>query len=192
MNRVCLPRRRVHAAIVVFSYPELEPLASAFAVRPLEFPYVPGLLAFRELPALLDAYAKLERAPDLLLVDGHGLAHPRRFGIACHLGVVLDRPAIGCGKTLLVGEHRTPAVRRGSRDVTLTSLEFKLLQTFLEHPHQVLSKDVLLDRVWGYDFGGNANVVEVYVKQLRQKLEGEGEARLLHTIRGAGYVLRQE
>ena len=91
--------------------------------------------------------------------------------------------------SLDTGSH---AVRRGSRDVTLTSLEFKLLQTFLEHPQQVLSKDVLLDRVWGYDFGGNANVVEVYVKQLRQKLEGEGEPRLLHTIRGAGYVLREE
>jgi len=74
----------------------------------------------------------------------------------------------------------------------LTSLEFKLLQAFLEHPQQVLSKEILLDRVWGYDFGGNANVVEVYVKQLRQKLESTGEARLLHTIRGAGYVLREE
>jgi DNA-binding response OmpR family regulator len=91
--------------------------------------------------------------------------------------------------SLGTGSH---AVRRGARDVTLTSLEFKLLQTFLEHPQQVLSKDVLLDRVWGYDFGGNANVVEVYVKQLRQKLEGQGEPRLLHTIRGAGYVLREE
>lgn len=91
--------------------------------------------------------------------------------------------------SLDTGSH---AVRRGSRDVTLTSLEFKLLQTFLEHPQQVLSKELLLDRVWGYDFGGNANVVEVYVKQLRQKLEGEGEPRLLHTIRGAGYVLREE
>jgi DNA-binding response OmpR family regulator len=83
-------------------------------------------------------------------------------------------------------------VRRGAREVVLTSLEFKLLQTFLEHPQQVLSKEILLDRVWGYDFGGNANVVEVYVKQLRQKLEGAGEPRLLHTIRGAGYVLREE
>src|SRR5581483_3149957 len=69
-------------------------------------------------------------------------------------------------------------VRRGAREVVLTSLEFKLLQMFLEHPLQVLSKEVLLDRVWGYDFGGNANVVEVYIKQLRQKLEGQGEARL--------------
>ena len=83
-------------------------------------------------------------------------------------------------------------VRRGQRDVALTSLEFKLLHTFLEHPRQVLSKDLLLDRVWGYDFGGNANVVEVYVKQLRQKLEGDGAPRLLQTIRGAGYVLREE
>jgi DNA-binding response OmpR family regulator len=75
--------------------------------------------------------------------------------------------------------------------VQLTTLEFKLLQEFLIHPHQVLSKDMLLDRVWGYDFGGNGNVVEVYVMQLRQKLEAEGEPRLIHTIRGAGYVLRK-
>jgi DNA-binding response OmpR family regulator len=81
---------------------------------------------------------------------------------------------------------------RGSREVPLTSLEFKLLREFLEHPRQVLSKEVLLDRIWGYDFGGNTNVVEVYVKQLRQKLEAAGEPRLLHTIRGAGYVLREE
>lgn len=83
-------------------------------------------------------------------------------------------------------------VQRGQREVTLTVLEFKLLQEFLVHPKQVLSKDVLLDRVWGYDFGGNGNVVEVYVMQLRQKLEAGGESRLIHTLRGAGYVLRRE
>ena len=91
--------------------------------------------------------------------------------------------------TLVTGSH---TVQRGAREVVLTSLEFKLLQMFLEPPQQVLSKETLLDRVWGYDFGGNANVVEVYVKQLRQKLESDGEPRLLHTIRGAGYVLREE
>jgi DNA-binding response OmpR family regulator len=83
-------------------------------------------------------------------------------------------------------------VTRGERPVSLTSLEFRLLHEFLRHPEQVLPKELLLDRVWGYDFGGNANVVEVYVKQLRQKLESAGESRLLHTIRGVGYVLRQE
>jgi len=84
------------------------------------------------------------------------------------------------------------SVHRGQREVSLTTLEFRLLQEFLVHTQQVLSKNVLLDRVWGYDFGGNGNVVEVYVKQLRQKLEAEGEPRLIHTIRGAGYVLRKE
>ena len=80
-------------------------------------------------------------------------------------------------------------VRRGQCEVSLTSLEFKLLQEFLCHPRHVLSKDILLDRVWGYDFGGN--VVEVYVKQVRQKLEAEGETRLIHTIRNVGYVLKE-
>ena len=91
--------------------------------------------------------------------------------------------------TLDVGTH---VVRRGTREITLTALEFKLLHTFLLNPQLVLSKEVLLDRVWGFDFGGNGNVVEVYVKQLRQKLEAEGESRLIHTIRSTGYVLREE
>ncbi|HEU4324725.1 MAG TPA: response regulator transcription factor [Roseiflexaceae bacterium] len=83
------------------------------------------------------------------------------------------------------------AVQRSGRAISLTSLEFRLLQEFLTHPQQVLSKEQLLDRVWGYDFGGNANVVEVYVKQLRQKLGAAGEPPLIHTLRGAGYILRQ-
>jgi DNA-binding response OmpR family regulator len=80
---------------------------------------------------------------------------------------------------------------RGERGVELTSLEHDLLRQFLAHPRQVLSKETLLERVWGYDFGGNGNVVEVYVMQLRQKLEAAGEPRLIHTLRGAGYVLRE-
>jgi DNA-binding response OmpR family regulator len=91
--------------------------------------------------------------------------------------------------SLDVGGHQ---VSRGARSITLTALEFRLLQEFMTHPQQVLSKDQLLERVWGYDFGGNSNVVEVYVKQLRQKLEAEEEPRLLHTLRNAGYVLREE
>jgi two-component system, OmpR family, response regulator MprA len=89
--------------------------------------------------------------------------------------------------TMDTGSH---TVYRNQREVPLTSLEFRVLHEFLIHPQQVLSKEVLLDRVWGYDF--DQNVVEVYVKQLRQKLEAGGEPRLIHTIRGTGYVLRQE
>jgi len=100
----------------------------------------------------------------------------------------LDHPQVlrFADLTLDTGSY---VVHRGQREVPLTSLEFKVLQEFLLHPRQVLSKDVLLDRVWGYDFDGN--VVEVYVKQLRQKLETGGEPRLIQTIRNAGYVLRE-
>lgn len=92
----------------------------------------------------------------------------------------------------LFADLETHVVRRGERDMTLTALEFRVLVAFLQHPRQVLSKEQLLERIWGYDFGGNGNVVEVYVKQLRQKLEAEGEPRLLHTLRNVGYVLREE
>ena len=93
------------AAIAVLSFPDLKLQARAIARRPTSFPYVPGLLSFREVPAVLEALEKLETAPDLLLCDGQGTAHPRRFGIACHIGLLTDLPAIGVGKSLLVGKH---------------------------------------------------------------------------------------
>jgi deoxyribonuclease V len=89
------------------------------ASRPLRFPYVPGLLSFREAPAMLAALRALRREPDALLVDGQGLAHPRRFGIACHLGVLCGIPTVGVAKSRLCGEHREPASRRGSRAALL-------------------------------------------------------------------------
>ena len=85
------------------------------ALAPLRFPYVPGLLSFRESPALLAALAKLGTEPDAIMCDGHGIAHPRRFGIACHIGILLNRPSLGCGKSRLVGVHREPGPKRGAR-----------------------------------------------------------------------------
>ncbi|MBM3150995.1 MAG: response regulator transcription factor [Chloroflexi bacterium] len=82
-------------------------------------------------------------------------------------------------------------VTRGNRQVQLTAKEYELLELFLRHPRQVLTREVIFDRVWGYDFGGESNVLEVYIRYLRQKLEDGGEARLIHTIRGVGYVLRE-
>ena len=81
--------------------------------------------------------------------------------------------------------------RRGTRDIELTSTEYEVLRQFLLHPRRVLPKHMLMDRVWGYDVEGSSNILEVYVKQLRQKLEAAGEARLIHTFRGAGYTLRE-
>lgn len=103
------------AAIVVLTFPALEEVEVARAERPLTMPYVPGLLSFRESPVILAAMEKLGQVPDLLLVDGQGLAHPRRFGIACHLGVLLDLPAIGCAKSILRGRHAPLADEVGAR-----------------------------------------------------------------------------
>jgi two-component system response regulator MprA len=80
---------------------------------------------------------------------------------------------------------------RNNRSIQLTAKEYELLDLFLRHPRQVMTREVIFDRVWGYDFGGESNVLEVYIRYLRQKLEAEGEPRLLHTVRGVGYVLRE-
>jgi deoxyribonuclease V len=96
---------RAIAGVVVYKYPEMKELERAHAEVQLEFPYVPGFLSFREIPALLEALKKLRRLPDLSFCDGQGYAHPRRMGLATHLGIVLDRPTIGCAKSILVGEH---------------------------------------------------------------------------------------
>ncbi|HLF96060.1 MAG TPA: deoxyribonuclease V [Methylococcaceae bacterium] len=105
--------RVTRAAVAVLRYPELTLADHAVARLPTAFPYVPGLLSFRELPAVLEAIRRLSIRPDLFLCDGQGLAHPRRFGIACHLGVLLDAPSIGVAKTRLCGTFREPPERRG-------------------------------------------------------------------------------
>ena len=85
----------------------------------------------------------------------------------------------------------TREVFRGSREISLTAREFDLLLLFMDHPRQVLTRDMLMERIWGYDFSGESNVLEVYVNMVRQKLEGAGEKRLIHTVRGVGYVLKE-
>jgi len=107
--------RGVARAAVVVETATLETVDTAVAERPTAFPYVPGLLSFRELPAAIDALERLTVPPDVLLCDGHGFAHPRRFGIASHLGVFLDIPSIGVAKSRLVGEADVPGPERGDR-----------------------------------------------------------------------------
>jgi len=103
------------AAVARYSWPGLELLESHRAYRPVEMPYRPGLLSFRELPAVLDALAALSQPADLLLCDGQGVAHPRRLGIAAHLGVLLDAPCIGVAKSRLTGAHEPVGEARGER-----------------------------------------------------------------------------
>lgn len=102
------------AAVTVFKYPEMEMVEQTDSSGYLNFPYIPGYLTFREAPILLQAFEKVVNIPDLILFDGQGIAHPRKMGLAAHLGLALDLPAVGCAKSVLVGEFKEPSVVKGS------------------------------------------------------------------------------
>jgi deoxyribonuclease V len=115
---VCVQRDHARAAVVLHEYPELRLLQTSTAEMAVSFPYVPGLLAFREGPVILAALEQLAQSPghpDVLIFDAHGLAHPRRLGLASHLGVLLDAPTVGCAKSRLCGDYVEPGPRKGSQ-----------------------------------------------------------------------------
>jgi deoxyribonuclease V len=106
---------KIYTGIVVLGLPDLQIIETAGVRSRATFPYIPGLLSFRETPSVLEAWDELKIKPDVLLLDGQGVAHPRRFGIACHVGVLLDLPTIGCAKSILVGAHGELAAAAGSQ-----------------------------------------------------------------------------
>ena len=109
----------IYTGIVVLSFPDLQIVESAGVCSTTKFPYVPGLLSFRETPSLLEAWDSLKTKPDLLMLDGQGFAHPRRFGLACHVGVILEVPTIGCAKSILLGDFAELAPEQGSQSPLL-------------------------------------------------------------------------
>jgi deoxyribonuclease V len=104
----------IYAAVVVLRLPSLEVVEEVGIVTETRFPYVPGLLSFRESPSVLEAWSKLKTEPDAVMFDGQGLAHPRRVGIASHVGLIINRPTFGCAKSVLVGKYEEPGAERGA------------------------------------------------------------------------------
>ena len=175
------------AGVIVYSFPALVEVERRMARRKLRFPYVPGLLSFRESPILLAAFARLRTEPDLILIDGHGRAHPRLFGIACHLGVLFDKPTIGCAKSLLVGEFREPGARAGSASPLIFHGERVglVLRTrdgvkpiFVTQGHRVSLESALRlvqACVDGYRIPKPTREADHYVRDLRQSYQEESE-----------------
>lgn len=106
-----------YAAVVIFSYPDLDIIEKSSAVAKAQFPYIPGLLSFREIPTLIEAFGKIKNVPDALVFDSQGYTHPRRFGLASHAGLLYGKISIGIAKTLLIGEHDEPPAMRGGFSV---------------------------------------------------------------------------
>lgn len=104
----------VYAGIVVLRLSDMQTIETAGVVSTAKFPYIPGLLSFREVPALLEAWQKLKIEPDAVMLDGQGIAHPRRFGIGAHFGLIVEKPTLGCAKSVLVGKFDEPAPERGA------------------------------------------------------------------------------
>jgi len=175
------------AGVIVYRFPELTEVERRMARRKLRFPYVPGLLSFRESPVLLAAFARLRADPDLIVIDGHGRAHPRLFGIACHIGVLFDRPALGCAKSLLVGEYKEPGAEAGSTSplvfraervgVVLRSRQ-GVKPIYVTQGHRVsLDTAVKLVRqcLDGFRIPKPTREADHYVRELRRKKMGSGE-----------------
>jgi deoxyribonuclease V len=104
-----------YGTVVVLRVKDGEVIETQDAIQEVTFPYIPGLLSFRETPVVLQAFARLQSEPDAIMLDAHGYSHPRRFGLACHVGLWLDRPCLGCAKSVLVGTYREPGPRAGSQ-----------------------------------------------------------------------------
>lgn len=171
------------AGVIVYRFPEMEEVERRSASRKLRFPYVPGLLSFRESPVLLAAFARLETEPDLILIDGHGRAHPRLFGIACHIGVLFDKPVIGCAKSVLVGQYRAPGSQRGAtaplvfegeRVGTVLRTRDNVKPIFVTQGHRVSLKSAVLlvnQCLDGFRIPKPTRQADHYVRKLRRAFQ---------------------
>ena len=169
----------VYAGIVVLSLPDLRIIESAGVRSTAKFPYVPGLLSFREAPSLLEVWEKLKTKPDVLMLDGQGIAHPRRFGIACHIGVLLDWPTIGCAKSILVGKYgelgpeagsRAPLIDKGEQIGVALRTKNKVAPVYVSPGHLIdldSSVDLVLRSVTRYRLPETTRQAHLLVNRLR-------------------------
>lgn len=151
----------LYAGVVVMTYPECEVIEKAFMKDKITFPYIPGLLSFREIPSLLKCFEKLKYMPDVCMVDGQGIAHPRRLGIASHLGLILDLPTIGCAKSLLYGTVEGDGIKAIIRDPKTNEILGIQLKT------KDRAKPIIISPGHKADIDSSCKIVEATLKGYR-------------------------
>lgn len=173
----------IFAAFVLFDYQTKQVIESTSYKTQVTFPYVPGLFSFREMPALLGAYQKLQLKPDVIICDGQGFAHPRGFGLACHLGIVLDTSTLGCGKTRLCGTFEMPSDERGSQsnlvDETTNQVIGVVLRTqphvnpvFISVGHKIslsTASNLVLHFCANYRLPETTRMADAYAREAKEK-----------------------
>lgn len=175
-------QNRMIAGVIIFEFPNLKIIERQSFVSSINFPYIPGLLTFREGPSLLEAFKKIKITPDVILFDGQGIAHPRRMGIATHLGLFLDRPTIGCAKSRLSGKHTSVGEEKGDYALLKEGEEIlgavlrtrrKVKPIFVSPGHKIdlfNSIEIILKCIVKYRLPVPVREVHIFVNQIRNNL----------------------
>uniref|UniRef100_A0A7C3YQX5 Endonuclease V n=1 Tax=candidate division WOR-3 bacterium TaxID=2052148 RepID=A0A7C3YQX5_UNCW3 len=173
--------RYLYCAFTVFTFPDLVPIEVKTSRTEIDFPYIPGFLSYREKRAYLLTYERLEKKPDVILFDGQGISHPRRFGLACHIGILLNKPTIGCAKTRLIGEFTVPPKKRGSFSPLLVEGEVlgyvvrtkdNVAPLFVSPGHKIdllTAKDVVLKTATRYRLPEPLRLAHIISKSLKER-----------------------
>ena len=179
----------LYAAVVVMSYPDIEEVERSFQYDSVTFPYIPGLFFYREGPTMLKALAKLECDPDLIIVHGHGVAHPRRCGIATQIGIATDKPTIGCARKLLCGRHRPVSQARGSCErITFQSKEVGLAYRSKENVKEIFIspghkcgldqvRDIIVTNLRGFRLPEPLRLAHLFANKFRRRMENKTNSR---------------
>ena len=174
------------ASVVVTTFPEIEVVERTYHYGPLNFPYIPGLFYFREGPVIIEALANVESEPDLIIVHGHGLAHPKRCGMACSLGIVFDKPTIGCARKLLTGDHRPVGETKGScQPITIRSKEVGFAYRSKDNVKPIFispaykcdpdqAKEIIVQNLRGFRLPEPLRLAHLFANKLRRQIEKEG------------------
>ena len=176
-----LSLNRAYAAICVFSFPDLKKICEVTCVSYISFPYITGLLTFREGPALLKAFEALQEKPDIIIFNGHGIAHPRKMGLATHMGIILDVPSIGCAQRALYGKYKMPGNSKGlyseilnNNDVIGVCLRTKenIKPVFISHGHKIDLKtavDIIIKCTIKYKMPEPVRAAHILANSIKEK-----------------------
>jgi len=176
----------LYVSVVITTFPEIEVVERAYHYGPVNFPYVPGLFFFREGPIIVEALTKVKNDPDLIIASGHGMAHPKQCGLACHIGIAFDKPTIGCARKLLAGHHRPVSETKGSyQPIIISSKEVGLAYRSRENVKPIFispahkcsleqAREIVVQNLRGFRLPEPLRLAHLFANKYRRHIETQG------------------